>query len=97
MPDLGALVPDRPQAVIPAGEAGGPLSGARPVAKEVIDVAGTITGAGNPDWAAARRPAAAHATAVAALLHAGAALAGKGQCAELAYSLSGDNVHCGAG
>lgn len=29
------------------------------------------------------------------LLAAGASLAGKGQCAELAFSLSGDNVHFG--
>ncbi|MGH2992999.1 MAG: amidase family protein [Solirubrobacterales bacterium] len=94
MPDLGALVPDSPGAVVPSGDVG-PLSGVRVVAKDVIDVAGTITGAGNPDWGAAQRPAPAHATAVAALLHAGAGLAGKGQCAELAYSVSGDNVHYG--
>jgi amidase len=93
---LGALVPGGAAAVTRPGGAGrGPLSGARLVAKDVIDVAGTITGAGNPDWAAAQRPARKHAAAVAALLDAGAGLAGKGQCAELAYSLSGDNAHYG--
>jgi amidase len=87
-----ALIPTEPrQAETPAG----PLSGARLVVKDVIDVAGSVTGAGNPDWASAQRPAGADAPAVAALLGAGAQLAGKGRCAELAFSLSGDNVHYG--
>lgn len=60
-----------------------------------MDVAGEVTGAGNPDWAAAQEPASTHAAAVSALLGSGAQLAGKGQCAEFAYSLSGDNVHYG--
>jgi amidase len=61
----------------------------------VIDVAGAVTGGGNPDWAADHQPAQADAPAVAALKGAGATLTGKGQCAELAFSLSGDNVHFG--
>jgi amidase len=65
------------------------------VVKDVIDVAGTITGAGNPDWAAGQKPAPGHAAVVAGLLEAGAQLTGKGQCAELAFSLSGDNAHYG--
>jgi amidase len=93
---LGALVAGSSQTIDAAGKGdGGPLSGVRLVAKDIVDIAGTITGAGNPDWAAARKPAPAHASAVAALLDAGAALVGKGQCAELAYSLSGDNAHYG--
>jgi amidase len=67
----------------------------RLVVKDVIDVEGVVTGAGNPDWARTHRPAGADAGAVASLLAAGAELAGKGQCAELAFSLSGDNAHYG--
>ncbi|MQA75524.1 MAG: hypothetical protein GEU88_14485, partial [Solirubrobacterales bacterium] len=91
---LGALVPGA--AVVRASDvAGGPLSGLGFVAKDVFDVAGTVTGAGNPDWAAGHEPALADAAAVAALLEAGAELVGKGRCAELSFSLSGDNAHYG--
>ncbi len=91
---LGALVPDwEPTGSIEDGS--GPLDGLNVVVKDVIDVAGAVTGGGNPDWAAAHGPAREHAAAVTALLAAGASLAGKGQCAELAFSLSGDNVHFG--
>ena len=90
---LGALVSDSPTNFGAAGE--GPLSGITFVAKDVIDVAGTVTGAGNPDWAAAHEPAATDAAAVTALIASGARLVGKGQCAELAFSLSGDNAHYG--
>jgi amidase len=90
---LGALVPgwepdDREVAA-------GPLSGLSVVVKDVIDVAGAVTGGGNPDWAAAHEPARADAPAVGALTAAGASLIPKGQCAELAFSLSGANVHFG--
>jgi amidase len=90
---LGALVPDGPTDFGAAGE--GPLSGITFVAKDVIDVAGTVTGAGNPDWAAAHEPAATGALCVSALIGSGARLVGKGQCAELAFSLSGGNAHYG--
>lgn len=91
---LGALVPGwEPTADARGGE--GPLAGLRIVVKDVIDVAGAVTGAGNPDWAAGHEPAATSAASVAALTGAGATVAGKGQCAELAFSLSGDNVHFG--
>ena len=91
---LGALVPGwRPAADARGGQ--GPLAGLRIVVKDVIDIAGAVTGAGNPDWAVAHEPAATSAAAVVALTGAGATVAGKGQCAELAFSLSGDNVHFG--
>jgi amidase len=91
---LGALVPGWE----PPGdgeELEGPLAGLRLVVKDVIDVAGAVTGGGNPDWAAAHEPAGEDAPAVTALVQAGATLMAKGQCAELAFSLSGDNVHFG--
>jgi amidase len=91
---LGALVPGSEPAA-PSENASGPLTGLTMVVKDVIDVAGAVTGGGNPDWAAAHDPAEEDAAAVATLTRAGAALAGKGQCAELAFSLSGDNVHFG--
>ena len=91
---LGALVPG----TAPGGDGDGGdgrLGGVGFVAKDVIDVAGVVTGAGNPDWAAAHEPASADAAPVAALRAAGARLVAKGQCAELAFSLSGDNAHYG--
>lgn len=89
---LGALVPGWE----PPEQAGpGQLQGLRVVVKDVIDVAGAVTGGGNPDWAAEHEPAAESAAAVKALTDAGASIVAKGQCAELAFSLSGDNVHYG--
>lgn len=91
---LGALVPGwEPPADERAGS--GPLDGLGLVVKDVIDVRGAVTGGGNPDWAAEHDPARESAPAVTALTEAGASLAPKGQCAELAFSLSGDNVHYG--
>jgi amidase len=58
-------------------------------------VAGARTGAGNPDWLADAPVATTHAPAVAALLAAGADLWGKTVTDELAFSLSGTNVHYG--
>jgi amidase len=91
---LGALVPGCEPADGPEPETG-PLAGLSVVVKDVIDVAGAVTGGGNPDWAAAHKPVRADAPAVAALKRSGVRLIGKGQCAELAFSLSGDNVHFG--
>src|SRR5918994_2413456 len=94
--DLRALVEGSGDAMARrSGPGEGPLADVRIVVKDVIDVAGTVTGAGNPDWAGAHDPADADAAAVSALSSAGATLAGKGQCAEFAYSLSGDNAHYG--
>jgi amidase len=90
---LGALVPGWEP--VDGGGVDGPLAGLRVVVKDVIDIAGSVTGGGNPDWTAAREPADESAAAVAALTGAGTSLVGKGQCAELAFSLSGDNVHFG--
>lgn len=90
---LGALVPGWRPPVETAGE--GPLAGLSVVVKDVIDVEGAVTGGGNPDWAAAHEPARADAGAVGALTGAGASLTPKGRCAELAFSLSGANVHFG--
>ena len=91
--DIGAWVPHG-RFVLP-GATQGPLAGLRFVAKDVFDVAGHPTGAGNPTWLATHAPATRHAPAVQALIDAGATLAGKVLTDELAYSLHGDNHHYG--
>ncbi|MBU0725382.1 MAG: amidase [Alphaproteobacteria bacterium] len=77
------------------GKPGGPLSGLSFAAKDLFDIAGHVTGAGNADWLATHEPAGATASAVQKLLDAGAMLAGKTITDELAYSLSGVNMHYG--
>jgi len=90
---LGAFVP-APQPRV-AGSATGPLVGLTFAAKDIFDIAGFVTGCGNPDWARTHAPAAAHASTVQALLDAGAELVGKTITDELAYSLNGQNHHYG--
>jgi amidase len=81
--------------VLAAGPDSGTLAGRTVVVKDVFDVAGVPTGAGNPDWAATHPVPAAHAVAVQRLIGAGAAVIGKTVTDELAFSLSGTNVHHG--
>jgi amidase len=90
---LGAFVP-APQPHI-AGKTAGPLAGLTFAAKDIFDVAGFVTGCGNPDWAKSHTPALRHAPAVGRLLDAGAELIGKTITDELAYSLNGQNFHYG--
>lgn len=90
---VGAWVPHGRFAV--AGRAGGPLAGLRFAAKDLFDVAGHPTGAGNPTWLATHPAPAHHSALVAQLLDAGATLMGKLLTDELAYSLHGDNLHYG--
>jgi amidase len=73
----------------------GPLDGLRFAVKDLIDVAGVVTGGGNPDWLASHQAAQANARCVDMLLGAGAALDGKTITDELAYSLEGENHHYG--
>lgn len=78
-----------------APTASGSLDGLTFAVKDLIDVAGTPTGGGNPDWQKVQSPAARSAPAVEALLAAGASLAGKTITDELAFSLQGVNAHHG--
>ena len=89
----GAFV-DGPR-LLESGRVGGPLSGRTFVAKELIDVAGHVTGAGNPTRRATTPPAVGNAPVVDALLGAGADLMGTTVTDELAFSLAGTNVHDG--
>jgi amidase len=78
-----------------AGAEGGPLAGLQFVAKDVFDVAGHRTGAGNPTWLAESLPATRSAPAVTRLVAAGATCVGKSHTDEFAYSLEGRNAHYG--
>jgi amidase len=91
--DFGAFVPGPRVTMGPV--AAGPLDGLTFAVKDLIDVKGTATGGGNPDWLKAQRAAAASAPAVQALLTAGATLHGKTITDELAFSLEGANAHYG--
>jgi amidase len=91
---LGAFVPHG--RVEAAGAEAGPLLGTTFAVKDIFDVAGTVTGRGNPDWLASHEPARANAPAVQALLDAGSRLLGKTVTEELAFSVVGINPYYGA-
>lgn len=90
---VGAWVPHGRFVVAGAGQ--GPLSGLRFAAKDLFDVAGHRTGAGNPAWLDTHEAATASSPIIDTLLQAGATLVGKTLTDELAYSIHGDNVHYG--
>jgi amidase len=92
--DFGAFVPG-PRLCI-AGAPSGLLAGLRFAAKDLFDVAGFITGCGNPDWALSHAPAPRSAIVVERLLAAGASLAGKTVTDEISLGLLGRNRHFGA-
>lgn len=73
----------------------GPLTGLTFAAKDLYDVAGQRTGAGNPDYLSLQQPAAKHSWAVQALLEGGATLVGRAITVEMAFGMAGDNVHYG--
>jgi Asp-tRNA(Asn)/Glu-tRNA(Gln) amidotransferase A subunit family amidase len=80
--------------VAPTGS--GALDAVRLAVKDLVPVAGHPIGAGNPVVLAESEPAAAHAPVLARLLAAGAEVRGIARTDELAYSLSGTNVHYGS-
>ncbi|MBL6931885.1 MAG: amidase [Rhodospirillales bacterium] len=69
----------------------GPLAGRTLAVKDLFDVRGFNTGAGNPAWLETHEPAKQDAWAVARLMSAGAHLVGKTLSDEMAYSLIGAN------
>ncbi|GAA4490320.1 amidase [Rhodococcus olei] len=73
----------------------GPLDGTTVAVKDLYAVAGHRVGAGNPARLAEAAPETVTAPAVAALLAAGAAVAGIARTDEFAYSLAGTNRHYG--
>ena len=91
--DLGAFC--RHDAVALAGSGAGPLAGLSFGVKDVFHIAGHRTGFGHPDWLRTHGPESTTAVAVQRLLDAGARMVGKTQTDELAYSLTGENMHYG--
>ena len=77
------------------GSPGGPLSGLTFAAKDIFDVAGHVTGGGNPDWKATHSPAERNAWVVQTLVDAGAEMVGKTITDELTRGIFGENVHYG--
>ncbi|PJR93292.1 amidase [Ochrobactrum sp. 695/2009] len=71
----------------------GPLEGERFAVKDIYDVAGMVTGCGNPQIEAESPRAERSAPVVEKLLAAGAEFVGKAQTDELAFSLMGQNSH----
>ena len=73
----------------------GKLSSLTFAAKELYDVKGFVTGAGNPYWKSTHPAAQITAPAVEILLSEGATLLGKTISDEMAFSLDGENFHYG--
>ena len=77
------------------GAPDGPLAGLTFAAKDILDVAGHVTGGGNPDWKATHRASETTAWAVQTLVDAGATMAGKTITDELTRGIFGENAHYG--
>ncbi len=90
---LNAFVPDSNAYL--AGADGGPLSGLTFAAKDIFDIAGHVTGCGNPYWLATHGPAEANAWVVQRLVDAGAVMVGKTITDELTRGIFGENMHYG--
>ncbi|UWF67941.1 MULTISPECIES: amidase [unclassified Brucella] len=76
-----------------AHAASGPLAGERLAVKDIYDIAGMVTGCGNPQILAESPVARKSAPVVEKLLAAGAEFIGKAQTDELAFSMMGQNSH----
>jgi amidase len=77
------------------GAADGPLSGLTFAAKDIFDIAGYVTGGGNPDWKATHAPAEHTAWVVRVLVEAGATMVGKTITDEITRGIFGENAHYG--
>ena len=77
------------------GTPGQPLSGLTFAAKDIFEVAGHVTGGGNPDWKATHPPAERTAWIIQTLVDAGAAMVGKTHTDELTRGILGENAHYG--
>jgi len=78
-----------------AGAVDGPLAGLTFAAKDIFDVAGYVTGGGNPDWKATHPAATRTAWAVQVLVDAGATMVGKTITDEITRGILGENPHDG--
>lgn len=91
--EFSAFIPGLRCRLTPSGS--GALNGLTFAVADLIDVAGTRTGGGNPHRLHAQRPAATSAPVVEALRAAGATLVGKTITDELGFGLEGANAHYG--
>ena len=91
--DGGAFAPGPRCSAAATGR--GSLDGLSFAVKDLIDIAGFVTGGGNPDWRRSHGAARQTSPAVVRLLAAGAELIGRTVSDELAFSLEGENVHDG--
>ena len=80
---------------LPARSAGGTAVRPDLRGKDIFDVAGHVTGGGNPDWKATRQAAIKTAWAVQVLVQAGATMVGKTITDELTRGIFGENPHYG--
>ncbi|HML09826.1 MAG TPA: amidase [Stellaceae bacterium] len=87
--DLGAFVAGERFRI--EGKPDGPLARLTFAAKDLFDVAGHVTGGGNPDWARVNPIPTRHAWAVQRLLDAGATLIGKTITDEVSLGILGEN------
>ena len=87
--DFGVFVPGEQFRI--EGKPGGPLAGLNFAAKDLFDVAGHVTGGGNPDWPRGRPLPIRHAWAVQRLLDAGAPIIGKTVTDEVSLGILGEN------
>ncbi|MDW8443727.1 MAG: amidase family protein [Acetobacteraceae bacterium] len=90
---VGAFVPG--ERIRLSGAASGPLAGLTLGVKDVFEIAGHVTGFGNPDWARTHPPAVVTAPAVTLLCEAGAEMVGRTKTVELAAGLTGENLWYG--
>ena len=77
------------------GANSGPLAGLTFAVKDLFDIAGHVTGGGNPDWLASHAPAIKTAPIVQKLVDAGATMVGKTHTDELSRGIFGENAHYG--
>jgi amidase len=77
------------------GAKSGPFVGLTFAAKDLFDIAGHVTGGGNPDWLALHAPATKTAPVVQKLVDAGATMVGKTNTDELSRGIFGENAHYG--
>jgi len=82
-----------PQAL--SATANGELDNLSFVFKDLFDVEGYVTGAGNPAWLTSHSKASKTSPLIETLLANGAECVGRVQTDELAYSLNGQNIHYG--
>jgi amidase len=75
------------------GADAGPLAGLTCAIKDMYDIAGEVTGGGNPAWRESHLAATTNAAAIQRVLDAGAAIIGKTVCDEFFFSVLGINPH----